>query len=100
MITVKDGVDVDIGANPSAEEQEESLEEGTRQVNNVINAFGLQSTSFDKKSYTTYIKGYLKKIKAYLEQNNPERAPVFEELAKVHVKKILTNFKGMLYDMS
>lgn len=44
------------GANPSAEEQEETLEEGAKQVNNVVHSFRLQPTSFDKKSYLTYLK--------------------------------------------
>ncbi|CAB4492927.1 unnamed protein product [Rhizophagus irregularis] len=34
LVTVKKGVDIDIGANPSAEEAEEALEEGSEQVNN------------------------------------------------------------------
>jgi hypothetical protein len=76
MIVVKAGADVDIGdpdapvfsslaltclhktlgANPSAEEQDEALEEGAVQKNNVIHSFRLQSTTFDKKSYLTYLK--------------------------------------------
>jgi len=55
MIVVKEG-DVDIGANASAEEQDEALEDGAQQVNNVVYSFRLQSTSFDKKSYLTYLK--------------------------------------------
>jgi len=75
MIVVKAGADIDIGqmemslflsasayiqktlgANPSAEDQEEALEEGATQVNNVVHSFRLQSTTFDKKSYLTYLK--------------------------------------------
>lgn len=37
------------GGNPSAEEVEEALADGAEQVNNVINSFRLQPTSFDKK---------------------------------------------------
>lgn len=33
---------IDIGANPSAEEQEEALEEGTKQVIDVVDGFRLQ----------------------------------------------------------
>lgn len=44
------------GANPSADDQEEALEEGAAQVNNVVYSFRLQSTQFDKKSYLTYLK--------------------------------------------
>lgn len=71
-ITVKAGADVDIGmscdlytrrllisslgANASTEEGEEALEEGAITVNNVVYSFRLQSTSFDKKSFLTYLK--------------------------------------------
>jgi Translationally controlled tumour protein len=72
MITVKEG-DVDIGlfplftviisalsssigANPSAEEQEEGLEDGATTVNNVVHSFRLQQTTFDKKSFLSYLK--------------------------------------------
>ena len=44
------------GANPSAEEQEESVEDGAQQVNNVVYSFRLQSTSFDKKTFLAYLK--------------------------------------------
>jgi len=44
------------GANPSAEEQAEALEDGAQTVNNVIHSFRLQPTTFDKKSYLTYLK--------------------------------------------
>ncbi len=70
MIQVKEG-DVDIGANPSAEEGGEELEDGVTTVNNVVYSFRLQETSFDKKGYMVYIKGYMKKLKAYLQENNP-----------------------------
>lgn len=55
LIVLKEG-DVDIGGNPSAEEQEEALENGATQVNNVVHSHRLQQTSFDKKSYLTYLK--------------------------------------------
>lgn len=44
------------GANPSAEEQQEALEDGAVQVNNVVYSFRLQATTFDKKSFLTYLK--------------------------------------------
>ncbi|KAG9021093.1 hypothetical protein FS837_007584, partial [Tulasnella sp. UAMH 9824] len=92
LIVVKEG-DVDIGANPSAEEVEEALEDGAQQVNNVVHSFRLQSTSFDKKSYLTHIKGYMKAIKAKLTETNPERVPAFEKGAAEFVKKIVANIK-------
>ncbi|KAJ7368350.1 translationally controlled tumor-associated [Mycena albidolilacea] len=89
LMTVKDG-DVDIGANPSAEEQEESLEEGAKQVNNVVHSFRLQPTTFDKKSFLTYLKGYMKAVKAELP---PDRVETFEKGAQAFAKKIVANFK-------
>ena len=44
------------GANPSTEEGEEALEDGAATVNNVVHSFRLNQTSFDKKSYLTYLK--------------------------------------------
>lgn len=93
MITIKPGADVDIGANPSAEEGEEALEEGTETVNNVVYSFRLQSTSFDKKSYLTYLKGYMKNVKAKLMEKDPEAAAKFEAGAQAYAKKIVKNFK-------
>ncbi|KAJ7904562.1 translationally controlled tumor-associated [Mycena olivaceomarginata] len=89
MIVVKEG-DVDIGANPSAEEQEESLEEGAKQVNNVAHSFRLQATTFDKKSFLTYLKGYMKAVKGKLPA---DRVETFEKGAQAFAKKIVANFK-------
>ncbi|TCD69676.1 hypothetical protein EIP91_006693 [Steccherinum ochraceum] len=94
LITVKSGADIDIGANPSAEEGgDEALEEGATQVNNIVHSFRLQSTSFDKKSYLTYLKGYMKAVKAELQKSNPERVDAFEKGAAAFAKKIVANFK-------
>ncbi|EMD40737.1 translationally-controlled tumor protein [Gelatoporia subvermispora B] len=93
MITIKEGADVDIGANPSAEDAEEQLEEGAVQVNNIVHSFRLQQTSFDKKSFLTYLKGYMKSVKAKLEEVKPDRVEAFEKGAQAFAKKVVTNFK-------
>ncbi|KAI9627409.1 hypothetical protein H4Q26_017406 [Puccinia striiformis f. sp. tritici PST-130] len=66
-VTIKEG-EVDIGANASAEEQAEALEDGASTVNNLVHTFRLAPTSFDKKTYMTYLKerrsGGAKKILA------------------------------------
>lgn len=94
MITIRPGADVDIGANPSAEDGgDEALEEGAISINNVVYSFRLQETSFDKKSFVTYIKGYMKRVKAVLAEKSPEEVPIFEKGAAAYVKKIVTNFK-------
>ncbi|WBW74753.1 translationally controlled tumor protein-like protein Tma19/Tpt1 [Schizosaccharomyces osmophilus] len=92
MVTIKQGGDIDIGANPSAEEGGDGAEEGTETVNNLVYSFRLNPTSFDKKSYMSYIKGYMKAIKGRLQEKNPERLPIFEKKAVEYVKKILANF--------
>ncbi|KAF8261388.1 translationally controlled tumor protein [Lactarius quietus] len=89
-ITVKEGADVNIGANPSAEEQEEATEDGAKTVNNVVHSFRLQPTSFDKKSYLTYLKAYMKAVKAKLHEDAVE---TFEKDAQAYAKKIIANFK-------
>jgi hypothetical protein len=47
----------DTGANASAEEAEEGIEDSAVKVNNIVHSFRLQSTQFDKKSYLVYLKG-------------------------------------------
>ncbi|CAG7848681.1 Translationally-controlled tumor protein homolog Short=TCTP [Serendipita indica DSM 11827] len=89
MITVKEG-DVDIGANPSAEEAGETLDDTAQTVNNVVHSFRLQSTTFDKKSYLAYLKGYMKAIKAQLPADQVE---AFEKGAAAYAKVIVAKFK-------
>ncbi|KAL7004778.1 hypothetical protein EMMF5_005693 [Cystobasidiomycetes sp. EMM_F5] len=91
-VVIKDG-DVDIGANASAEEASEQLEDGAQTVINAVHSFRLSSTQFDKKSYLTYLKGYMKAIKGHLEKNNPERVAAFEKGAQTFAKKVVANFK-------
>jgi len=93
-ITIKEG-EVDIGGNPSAEggEEDDALDNEAKTVNNVVHAFRLQETSFDKKSYMSYIKGYMKAVAKKLEEINPARVEAFKKDAAVAVKGILEKFK-------
>ncbi|GAA5822981.1 hypothetical protein JCM10212_006527 [Sporobolomyces blumeae] len=92
MIVIREG-EVDIGANASAEEAAEELADGEQQVNNIVHSFRLTETSFDKKSYLTYLKGYMKAIKAKLQDTNPDRVAAFEKGAAAFAKTIVANFK-------
>lgn len=112
MITVSKGGDVgtclepnsstvtnsytDIGANASAEEAAEELEDGQESVNNVVFSFRLNPTSFDKKSYLTYLKGYMKAIKKKMQDDGKteEEVTAFEKGAAAAAKKIVANFKN------
>ena len=53
---INSGANVDIGANPSQEETEEALEEGSTRVIDVIHTFQLEPTAFDKKTYLGHLK--------------------------------------------
>ncbi len=86
------GVNVDIGANASAEEVDEGTDDAVEKVNNIVYSFKLCPTSFDKKSYMTYIKGYMKKTKQYLTEKNPDRVPAFEKGISTFIKKVIANF--------
>ncbi|GAA5901781.1 Tma19p [Sporobolomyces salmoneus] len=93
MITIKEG-DVDIGANASAEEAPEELAEGEQLVNNIIHSFRLTETQFDKKSYLTYLKGYMKAVKAKLQETGRDaEVEAFEKGAQTFAKKVVGNFK-------
>ena len=56
MLLILHLIDTITGANPSTEEGEEALEDGATTVNDVVHSFRLQQTTFDKKSYLTYLK--------------------------------------------
>lgn len=95
----KGAVQVDIGANPAtgegeagAEDAGEAVEDGSYEVIDVVDSCRLEPTSFDKKSYMTHIKEYMKAIKKRLEESNPSRVPIFEKGAATYVKKVLENF--------
>lgn len=86
------GGDIDIGANPGEEDVDE-VDDAVETVNNVVYSFRLQNTGFDKKSFLTYIKGYMKKVKAHLAETAPEEVEVFEKGATAYVKKVVGSFK-------
>jgi len=95
MITCKPGAidDALLGGNASAEGGGDDCDEETITAPNLVLAHRLQSTGFDKKGWTVYIKDYMKRTLKYLEENNPDRAPKFKAGAQGAVKKILGNFK-------
>ncbi|KAJ2727120.1 hypothetical protein GGI07_000004 [Coemansia sp. Benny D115] len=95
MITVGGDDNFDIGANASAEEAAEELESSAQTVNNVVYSFRLVETNFDKKSYMTYIKGYMKALEAKMKELEKPEAEIadFKKSAATLVKKILGNIK-------
>ncbi|MCX5174077.1 translationally-controlled tumor protein [Streptomyces virginiae] len=67
------------------------------QTIDIVHAHRLMPTSFDEKSYKTYIKGYLKAVKSKLQETNPERVEAYERGAAALVKKVLANFEDYTF---
>ena len=82
------------GGNASAEGgAEEAAEDSAVSGINIVLASRLQATGFSKKDYQTYIKDYMKRIKAKLEAEHPERVDVFVKGMPAVIKKVLGSFK-------
>ena len=96
MVTISEG-DYGIAANVDDDAAEgavaEELESGSERVIDIVNAHHLQETPFTKPTYLAYIKGYMARLKAYLEKEHPERVADFMKEAQAFVKKIVSNFK-------
>ncbi|KAF9582895.1 Elongator subunit elp2 [Lunasporangiospora selenospora] len=93
MIQHKKGADVDTGANASAEEAGEDLEDGVEIVNNVVLSNRLQQTTFDKKGYQLYMKDHIKKLKEHYKQDGEDAVKALETEMMPEIKRILANFK-------
>jgi hypothetical protein len=82
-------VDVDIGANPSAEEggDDEGVDPASRKVVDIIDAFRLvEQPSYDKKGFMGYIKPWLAKIVEDLPEDARDE---FKEKSQVGIKFLL-----------
>ncbi|EMF15586.1 translationally-controlled tumor protein [Sphaerulina musiva SO2202] len=89
-------VEVNTGANASAEGgDEEGAEDSAETKIDVVYSFRLNETSFDKKSYLSHLKGYMKAVKEKLKANgaSDEEVTAFEKGAAGYAKKIVANFK-------
>ena len=86
------------GANP-AEGEDEGVDSTVEKVINLVDAHRLCETGFDKKGFMTYIKGYMKSLKAKLEETNPDRVDPFIKEAQTFVKKCLGNFNEYQFFM-
>ena len=89
----------DIGANPAEGEENEVVDDSQETVINIVHVFKLTETFFDKKGYMGYIKSYMKKVKAYLEENAPDRVDAFMKGVQPFVKTVLGEFKEYQFFM-
>nr|O03992.1 RecName: Full=Translationally-controlled tumor protein homolog; Short=TCTP [Fragaria x ananassa]CAB06695.1 TCTP protein [Fragaria x ananassa] len=74
---VQGAVDVDIGANPSAEgadaDADEGVDDQTVKVVDIVDTFRLQEQPpFDKKQFVTWVKRYIKLLTPKLEGEQQE----------------------------
>lgn len=83
-----------IGANDSSEVACEGTDETSVTGVDIIINHGLQRTVFDKKSFLTYIKEYVKSLKSHLEKNNPERVEEFVKNSPAAVKRVIADFSN------
>lgn len=66
-------VDVNIGANPSAEEggEDEGVDDSTQKVVDIVDTFRLQEQpTYDKKGFIAYIKKYIKLLTPKLSEED------------------------------
>ncbi|XP_012232324.1 translationally-controlled tumor protein homolog [Linepithema humile] len=92
--------DVEIaGFNPSAEEADEGTNEVVESGVDVVLNHRLQETfAFgDKKSYTLYLKDYMKKLVARLEEKSPDQVEIFKTNMNKVMKDILSRFKELQF---
>ncbi|MCJ1369255.1 hypothetical protein MMC20_000465 [Loxospora ochrophaea] len=96
---------IDIGANPSAEEADEGVEDSTKQVIDVVDAFRLNFLGDEasgtrlfgaKKDYMAQLKTYMRKVVEKLKESGADEATIkkFQTGAQgYYTKKIAPNFK-------
>jgi len=99
VVTRKNG-DIQIdGFNPSAEEADEGTDENVESGVDVVLNHRLQETyAFsDKKSYTIYLKDFMKKLVANLEEKSPDQVEVFKTNMNKVMKDILCRFKDLQF---
>ncbi|KAI5070512.1 hypothetical protein GOP47_0014855 [Adiantum capillus-veneris] len=92
---VKGAVDVDIGANPSAEggEDDEGVSDEAIKVVDIVDTFRLQEQpSFDKKTFLAFIKKYIKNLTEVIPDDQKDH---FKKNVEAAVKWLL----GMLKDL-
>ncbi|KAK0182887.1 hypothetical protein PV327_000974 [Microctonus hyperodae] len=87
------------GFNPSTEEANEGTDEHIESgVDIVLNHKLVETFAFgDKKSYTLYLKDYMKKLVAKLEEKSPDQVDVFKSNMNKVMKDILGRFKDLQF---
>ncbi|KAF3795778.1 Translationally-controlled tumor protein-like protein [Nymphaea thermarum] len=94
---VQGAVDVDIGANPSAEgaDEDEGVDDQAVKVVDIVDTFRLQEQpAFDKKQFVTYIKRYIKLLTPKLDE---EKQEVFKKNIEGATKFLLSKLSDLQF---
>lgn len=87
--------EVDIGANPSAEEADEGVESTSRKVVDIIDGFRLvEQAGYDKKLFMGYIKPWLGKVIAKLPEDQQDE---FKTKAQPAIKFLISKIKDLQF---
>mgnify|MGYP001109102498 CR=1 FL=1 len=90
-------VDVDIGANPSAEgaDEDEGVDDQVVKVVDIIDTFRLQEQpAFDKKQFVTYMKRFIKLLTPKLSE---ERQEIFKKNIEGATKFLLSKLSDLQF---
>ncbi|KAL4326378.1 hypothetical protein GQ457_11G010570 [Hibiscus cannabinus] len=94
---VQGAVNVDIGANPSAEggDEDEGVDDQAVKVVDIVDTFRLQEQpAFDKKQFVTFMKRYIKNLTPKLE---PEKQEAFKKNIEGATKYLLSKLKDLQF---
>ncbi|CAK8572468.1 unnamed protein product [Lathyrus sativus] len=94
---VQGAVDVDIGANPSAEGggDDEGVDDQAVKVVDIVDTFRLQEQpAFDKKQFVTFMKRYIKLLTPKLEA---EKQEIFKKHIEGATKFLLPKLKDLQF---
>ncbi|CDP17189.1 unnamed protein product [Coffea canephora] len=94
---VQGAVEVNIGANPSAEggEEDEGVDDQAVKVVDIVDTFRLQEQpAFDKKQFVAYIKKYIKNLSPKLE---PEKLDAFKKNIEGATKYLLSKLSDLQF---
>ena len=94
---IQGAVDVDIGANPSAEGggEDEGVDDQAVKVVDIVDTFRLQEQpAFDKKQFMAYIKKYIKTLTAKLPEDRQEH---FKKNVEPAVKWLISKLSDLQF---
>ncbi|WOK94702.1 translationally-controlled tumor protein [Canna indica] len=94
---VKGAVDVDIGANPSAEGcgEDEGVDDAAIKVVDIVDTFRLQEQpAFDKKQFISYMKRYIKLLTAKIDEKKQD---MFKKHIEGATKFLLSKLRDLQF---